>query len=71
MSKSWSVGIIALVGACGVAFAQERAHAEEASHAVEQSARAGEQPGAALYERLCRIDIRGEKKDQWMRLPNA
>jgi len=55
----------------GVAFAQERAHAEEASHAVEQSARAGEQPGAGLYERLCRIDIRGEKKDQWMRLPNA
>jgi carboxypeptidase C (cathepsin A) len=71
MSRSWSVGIIALVGACGVAFAQERPHAEEASHAVEQSARAGEQPGAALYERLCRIDIRGEKKDQWMQLPNA
>jgi hypothetical protein len=26
-------------------------------------------PAAALTSQLCRIDIKGEKKDQWMRLP--
>ena len=73
MSRWRSAGIIALAGVCGAAFAQQRARAQEPSHAVEQPGRAGEQPGpaAAVNARLCRIDIRGEKKDQWMRLPNA
>src|SRR6202035_5912490 len=26
-------------------------------------------PAAVLASQLCRIDIKGEKKDQWMRLP--
>src|ERR1700724_74201 len=66
MSKWRSVGIIALTGVCGAAYADERPRAEEPSHAVEQ-------PGAAalLTSQLCRIDIKGEKKDQWMRLPKA
>ena len=73
MSKWRSAGLIALAGVCGAALAQERPRAEEPSHAIEQSARAGEQagPAATVNERLCRIDIRGDKKDQWMRLPNA
>src|SRR3989440_1413620 len=73
MSKWRSAGLIALAGVCGAALAQERPRAEEPSHAIEQSARAGEKagPGATVNERLCRIDIRGEKKAQWMRLPNA
>jgi len=28
-------------------------------------------PAALLTSQLCRIDIKGEKKDQWMRLPKA
>jgi len=61
-----SVGIIALSGVCGAAFAQERPRAEEPSRAVEQAS-----PAAALTSQLCRIDIKGDKKDQWMRLPKA
>src|SRR5947207_1104524 len=73
MSKWRSAGLIALAGVCGAALAQERRRAEEPSRAIEQSARAGEQagPAATVNERLCRIDIRGDKKDQWIRLPNA
>jgi len=66
MSKWRSVGIIALAGVCGVAYADERPRAEEPSHAVEQPG-----PAALLTSQLCRIDIKGEKKDQWMRLPKA
>jgi len=57
------VGIIALAGVCGAAYADERPRAEEPSHAVEQPG-----PAALLTSQLCRIDIKGEKKDQWMRL---
>ena len=64
MSKWRSVGIIALAGVCGAAYADERPRAEEPSHAVEQPS-----PAAVLTSQLCRIDIKGEKKDQWMRLP--
>src|SRR5882762_7575248 len=66
MSKWRSVGIIALAGVCGAAYADERPRAEEPSHAVEQPG-----PAALLTSQLCRIDIKGEKKDQWMRLPKA
>ena len=64
MSKWRSVGIITLVSVCGAAFADERPRAEESSHAVEQPS-----PAAVLTSQLCKIDIKGEKKDQWMRLP--
>ena len=73
MWKWRSAGIIALASVCGAGLAQERPRAEEPSHAIEQGARAGEQPGpaAGLTSQLCRIDIKGDKKDQWMRLPKA
>jgi hypothetical protein len=64
MSKWRSVGIITLVSVCCAAFADERPRAEEPSHAVEQPS-----PAAAITSQLCRIDIKGEKKDQWMRRP--
>jgi len=73
MWKWRSAGIIALASVCGAGLAQERPRAEEPSHAIEQGARAVEQPGpaAGLTSQLCRIDIKGDKKDQWMRLPKA
>src|SRR5437016_8974673 len=66
MSKWRSEGIIALAGVCGAAPAQERPRAQEPSHALEQP-----NPAAGLTSQLCRIDIKGDKKDQWMRLPKA
>src|ERR1700681_4318783 len=66
MSKLRSVGIIVLAGVCGAGYADERPRVEEPSHAVEQPG-----PAALLTSQLCRIDIKGEKKDQWMRLPKA
>src|SRR2546430_15083637 len=73
MWKWRSAGIIALASVCGAGLAQERPRAEEPSHAIEQGARAGEQPGpaAGLTSQLCRIDIKGGKKDQGMRVPKA
>ena len=64
MSKRRSVGIVTLVSVCGAAFADERPRAEEPSHAFEEPS-----PAAVLISQLCKIDIKGEKKDQWMRLP--
>ena len=64
MSKWRSVGIIVLASVCGAAYTGERPHAQEPPHAVEQPS-----PAAALTSQLCKIDIKGEKKDQWMRLP--
>src|ERR1700676_3417713 len=64
MSKWRSVGIIALAGVCGAAYGGDSPRAEEPSHAVEQPS-----PASVLTSQLCRIDIKGEKKDQWMRLP--
>src|SRR2546429_9356814 len=73
MWKWRSAGIIALASVCGAGLAQERPRAEEPSHAIEQGARAGEQPGpaAGLNSPLWRIENKGDKKDQWMRLPKA
>src|SRR6204780_1622298 len=64
MSKWRSVGIIVVASVCGAAYTGERPRAQEPPHAVEQPS-----PSAALTSQLCRIDIKGDKKDQWMRLP--
>src|SRR5580704_17142462 len=64
MSKWRSVGIIVLASVCGVAYTGERLRAQEPPHAVGEPS-----PAAALTSQLCKIDIKGEKKDQWMRLP--
>jgi carboxypeptidase C (cathepsin A) len=75
--SSWrSLGIIALAGVLSwavAAGAQDPARPEGAAEAAKQPARAPEQPSpqAALMGQLCKIDIKGEKKDQWMRLPKA
>src|SRR5213082_578957 len=77
MSNWWSAGIIALAGAlnwAAAAGAQEPPRAEGATEAAKpQPARAPEPPSAqaVLLGQLCKIDIKGEKKDQWMRLPKA
>lgn len=75
--SSWrSLGILALAGVLSwavVAGAQEPPRPEGATEAAKQPARAPEPPSpqAALIGQLCKIDIKGEKKDQWMRLPKA
>ena len=77
MSNWRSAGIIALAGALNwavAAGAQEPPRAEGATEAAKpQPARAPEPPSAqaVLLGQLCKIDIKGEKKDQWMRLPKA
>src|SRR5580692_8716215 len=64
MSKWRSVGIIVLASVCGAVYTGERPRAQEPPHAVGEPS-----PAAALTSQLCKIDIKGEKKDQWMRLP--
>ena len=77
MSNWRSAGIIALAGAlnwAAAAGAQEPPRAEGATEAAKpQPARAPEPPSAqaVVLGQLCKIDIKGEKKDQWMRLPKA
>ena len=67
MSKWLSVGVIALVGLASVVSAQEPADKGDAGRAP----RAGSPPSPALVSQLCKIDLKGDKKDQWMRLPQA
>jgi carboxypeptidase C (cathepsin A) len=76
-SLGWrSLGINALAGVLSwavAAGAQDPARPEGATEAAKPPARAPEPPSpqAALMGQLCKIDIKGEKKDQWMRLPKA
>ncbi len=60
MSQWLSAGVIALASV-GAAWADEPSHAE--GRADEHAA------SPALVSQLCRIDVKGDKKDQWMRLP--
>src|SRR5579862_7213432 len=70
----WRLAGIMAVSACGMWLADQRACAEDAS-------RAGAAPAAApapaanatamLAQQLCKIDIKGDKKEQWLRLPQA
>ena len=59
MSKSLSASLIVLSACIGTAYAQEPPKADE--HAP---------PSAALLQ-LCKIDIKADKKEEWMRLPKA
>ena len=67
MAKWLSVGVIALVGFVGVGSAQEPADKGDAP----RTPHAGAPPSPALVSQLCKIDLKGDKKDQWMRLPQA
>ena len=74
--SSWggrSLGAMALAGVLSAGIAQEPPRAEAPGDAAKPPARAPEPPSpqALLTGQLCKIDIKGEKKDQWMRLPRA
>ena len=64
MSKFLSAAIVACVGYLGVALADEPA-AHPDPHAAAPTAQLSQ------LSQLCQIDIRGDKKEQWMRLPKA
>ena len=49
------------------AYPQEPSHPEESAHGAAHAAG----PTPTELSQLCRIDIRGDKKEQWMRLPKA
>ena len=64
-----AVGISALAAMATTAYPQDHAHPDgtpAASHGGEDFA-----SEAALVMRLCKIDIKGDKKEQWIRLPKA
>ena len=69
MAKWLSVGAIALIGLTGVVSAQESADKGDAPRGPH--AGAAPPPSPALVSQLCKIDLKGDKKDQWMRLPQA
>src|ERR1700716_2269870 len=60
MSKFLTGALVALGAVMSAAYADEPPKAADPSGA-----------SAAALSQLCKIDIKGEKKDQWMRLPNA
>jgi carboxypeptidase C (cathepsin A) len=68
MSQRLLAGVIALAGWVGAAYAQEPA-AEGGAPAAQAGGKAP--PSPAQISQLCRIDMKGDKKDQWMRLPTA
>jgi len=66
----WLLAAVTVVwGWVGVAYAQEPAPAEGVAPSAQAGGKSG--PSAAQLSQLCRIDIRGDKKEQWMRLPAA
>jgi carboxypeptidase C (cathepsin A) len=75
MSKCRSMGVFAMTTAWIVAGAQFPASAQSSSATsgtgTGAASGAAPNPVVALESQLCRIDIRGEKKEQWMRLPQA
>lgn len=74
MSKWLPLCVLAVAAGGSIARAQSPGPAPRAADAASQDAASREgAPDAttSLESQLCRIDIRGEKKDQWMRLPKA
>src|SRR5690348_7248594 len=63
MSKWLSLGVIALAGVSTGWAADEPARAD--GKTAEQA------PSPAQVSQLCKIDVKGDKKDQWLRLPKA
>jgi len=68
MSRRLLAGVVAVAGWVGAAHAQEPAP-EGGKAAAPAGGRAA--TSAAQVSQLCRIDLKGDKKDQWMRLPTA
>ena len=73
MSKCARVAAVTAMSAVSLlaatAYPQEPSHPDDSPHASAHAAAAG--PTPAEVSQLCRIDIRGDKKEQWMRLPKA
>ena len=61
MLRGCLAGVIALAGLAGPAYADESPPKGEKSEA----------PSPAAVAQLCRIDVKGDKKDEWLRLPKA
>jgi len=64
-----SVGLIVVAGLWGLSAAQEPAGSDGRAREPRESPAQAAQ--AALTAQLCKIDLKGDKKDQWMRLPQA
>jgi len=70
MSQRLFTGVMVLSVMVVAAYAQESTPAEGGAKAP-ASAGGKAAPSPAQVSQLCRIDIKGDKKDQWMRLPTA
>ena len=70
MSARLWTGVIVVSGLVGGAYAQESASGEGGAPAP-APAGAKAIPAPTQVSQLCRIDMKGDKKDQWMRLPTA
>jgi carboxypeptidase C (cathepsin A) len=70
MTRLWA-GVIAISGLAGAAYAQEPVSGGEGGAPPPAAAGVRAAPSPAQMSQLCRIDIKGDKKDQWMRLPTA
>jgi carboxypeptidase C (cathepsin A) len=69
MSQRLLVGVVAMWVLAAAVHAQESASAEGTAPGAPAAGKAA--PSAAQIAQLCRIDIKGDKKEQWMRLPTA
>jgi carboxypeptidase C (cathepsin A) len=70
MSPRLWTGVVVISGLVGGAYAQDPAAGE--GGALPPAPAGGKAaPSPAQLSQLCRIDIRGDKRDQWMRLPTA
>ncbi len=69
MSRWLWAGLIVAGGLAGTVHAQEPP-AESGAPAAQPGGKSAP-PSAAQLSQLCRIDLKGDKKDQWMRLPVA
>jgi carboxypeptidase C (cathepsin A) len=70
MLRSTLLGLLALAGSWGAAAAQDAKDAKAAGgKSAESHGEAPADPGALM--RLCRIDVKGDLKDEWRRLPVA
>jgi carboxypeptidase C (cathepsin A) len=71
MSQRRWTGLIVISVLVGGAYAQEPAAGERGAPPPAAAGGKAAPPSPAEVSQLCRIDIKGDKKEQWMRLPTA
>jgi carboxypeptidase C (cathepsin A) len=73
MLKSLAVGMVAVTGCLGTAYAQDARTGAERPPPKGTESHAEQPPGdwSASLRQLCRIDVKGDLKDEWRRLPQA